>query len=189
MKKLDFIDRVDYDKLPIDIKNKRQLLTNLGKQLRKLDKRKDKLKLEIKTIQTETKSIKKQHTKLYKELEFINKSFVPKCYVQPYTKNNNPTIFLNLIIKHTKTTSVYLGKKVDVFNKLESHIGSKITERNYQYKINMFFDWKFKELVDYNDPNWLSEHSITFKNIMESLNDTKDDMMSFSERLSKLSTN
>jgi len=189
MKKLDFIDRVDYNKLPSDVKNKRQSLTDLGKQLRKLDRTKDKLKLEIKTIQTETKSFKKQYTKLYKELEHINKSFVPKCYVQSYTKNNNPTIFLNLIIKHTKTTSVYLGKKVDVFNKLEPHIGSKLTERNHQYKINMFFDWKFKELVDYNDPNWLSEHSILFKDIMESLNDTKDDMMSFSERLSELTTN
>ena len=73
-----------------------------------------------------------------------------------------------------------------MFNKLEPHIGSKLTERNYKIKINNFFDWKFKELVDYNDPNWLSEHSITFKNIMESL---EDDMMSFSERLSKLSTN
>ena len=74
MKKLDFIDRVDYNKLPIDVKNKRQLFTDLGKKLRKLDRRKDKLKLEIKTIQTETKSVKKEYTKLYKELEFINKS-------------------------------------------------------------------------------------------------------------------
>ena len=184
MKKLDFIDRVDYNKLPTDVKNKRQLLTDLGKKLRKLDRTKDKLKLEIKTIQTEIKSFKKQYTKLYKELEHINKSFVPKCYVQSYTKNNNPTIFLNLIIKHTKTTSVYLGKKVDVFNKLESHIDGKLTERNHQYKINSFFDYKMSELVDYDDPNWMLKNTITFKNIISSLNDSKDDTkMSFGEML------
>ena len=190
MKKLDFIDRVDYNKLPTDVKNKRQSLTDLGKQLRKLDKRKDKLKLEIKTIQTETKSFKKQYTKLYKDLEFINKSYLPKCYIQPYTKGDNSTIYLNLMIKHTKSTSIYLGKKVDVFNKLESHIDGKLTERNYQYKINSFFDYKMSELVDYDDPNWMLKNTITFKNIINSLNDSKDDnTMSFGEMLKQYTTN
>ena len=76
MKKLDFIDRVDYDKLPIDVKNKRQLLTDLGKKLRKLDKRKDKLKLEKKQ-KKELEKKKKVDIKT-KEVEVLSKDDIVK---------------------------------------------------------------------------------------------------------------
>ena len=97
IKKLDYIDRVDYDKLPQSFKDNRQKLTELGKQLRKLEKDKTKYQSKLSSIKTDLKELTKQYNKLYNELKPINNNYSPKCYCIEYTKGNNPTKYLNLV--------------------------------------------------------------------------------------------
>ena len=180
MKKLDFIDRVEYNKLPQSYKDKRKKLTQLSKELRRLDKKKDKLKVEIKLIQSQTKSLNKTHNLLYKELEFINKSYLPNCYVYSYRKGKNKqnNEYLNLVIKHSlKTISIYLGKKESVIKKLQQHI-TNLNNRNYPTKINDFLKVKISELIKYDNPNWIIENTIKFNEILNGLEDDTD--MTFS---------
>ena len=55
--KISFIDRVDYDKLPQPFKDKRQQLTVLGRQLRKLEKDKIKYQSKLTSIKTDFKPL------------------------------------------------------------------------------------------------------------------------------------
>ena len=98
IKKLDYIDRVDYDKLPQSFKDNRKKLTELGKQLRKLEKDKTKYQSKLTSIKTDFKVLKKQYYKIYNELLPINHNYSPKCYCIEYTKGNNPTEYLNLVM-------------------------------------------------------------------------------------------
>ena len=78
---LDYISKSDYENLPQSYKDKRQQLTNIGKSIDKLTKRKNKINNELQSIYTETKTLKKQYTELYNDLQFFNKQYLPKCYV------------------------------------------------------------------------------------------------------------
>ena len=78
IKKLDYIDRVDYDKLPQSFKDNRKKLTELGKQLRKLEKDKIKYQSKLTSIKTDLKDLTKQYNKLYNELKPININYSPK---------------------------------------------------------------------------------------------------------------
>lgn len=185
MKKLDYLDKLDYEKLPQSYKDTKSQFHIISRELIKLDKKKDKLKLELKSITVNRKSIKKQHTKLYKELEFINKSYLPKCYVVIDNKNSGQ--FLNLIIKHQSNITMYLGKKEYVIKELKPFINN-LNNYNFKSKINDFMSIQIGELITTNDPNWFYLNQPTFSDILKTLNDTKDDsMMSFNERLKQLS--
>ena len=126
---LDYISKSDYENLPQSYKDKRQQLTDLGKSLDKLNRRKDKINNELQTIYSSTKSLKKQYTKLYNDLQFFNQQFLPKCYVVIDKRSNND--YLTLVIKHTKTTSIYLGKKDNVIDKLKPYINN-LNNKNYK---------------------------------------------------------
>ena len=119
IKKLDYIDRVDYDKLPQSFKDNRKKLTELGKQLRKLEKDKTKYQSKLTSIKTDLKDLTKQYNKLYNELKPININYSPKCYCTEYTKGDNPTKYLNLVIKLKDTTmswTIDINSDDDIFN-------------------------------------------------------------------------
>ena len=179
IKKLDYIDRVDYDKLPQSFKDNRQKLTELGKQLRKLEKDKTKYQYKLNSTKTDLKELTKQYNKLYNELKPININYSPKCYCVPYTKKNNPTEYLNLVIGSNKKTTIYLGKKNKVIQQLKPYI-DRLNNKNYVYLIGQFLEEKIGDLVDYDNPNWIIQNSPKFKDILNSL-DNKE--MSFSEYL------
>lgn len=179
IKKLDYIDRVDYDKLPQSFKDNRQKLTELGKQLRKLEKDKTKYQSKLSSIKTDLKELTKQYNKLYNELKPINNNYSPKCYCIEYTKGNNPTKYLNLVIKSNKKTTIYLGKTDKVIQQLKPYI-NRLNSKNYPYLIGEFLEDKISELVDYDNPNWIIQNSPKFKDILSSLD---NDKMSFGDYL------
>jgi len=188
MKKLDYLDKLDYEKLPQSYKDTKSQFHIVSRELIKLDKKKDKLKLELKSITVNRKSIKKQHTKLYKELEFINKSYLPKCYVVIDNKNSGQ--FLNLIIKHQSNITMYLGSKEFVIESLKPFINN-LNNYNFKSKINDFMEIKISELITINDPNWFFKNQPKFKDILITLNTINDDTieddntMTFGEMLKK----
>ena len=184
--KISFIDRVDYDKLPQPFKDKRQQLTVLGRKLRKLEKDKIKYQSKLTSIKTDFKVLKKQYYKIYNELLPINHNYSPKCYCIEYTKGNNPTEYLNLVIKSVKKTTIYLGKTDKVIQQLKPYI-NRLSRNNYIYLIGDFLENKISELVDYDNPNWIIQNSPKFKDILSSL-DSVNSNMSFGEML-KVMTN
>ena len=79
-------------------------------------------KLSWDSIKTDLKELTKQYNKLYNELKPINNNYSPKCYCIEYTKGNNPTKYLNLVIKSNKKTTIYLGKTDKVIQQLKPYI-------------------------------------------------------------------
>ena len=183
---LDYIKNVDYDSLPQSYKDLRQQLTDVGKQYDKIKRDKKKLNDKLQIIYKEQKSVSKQYTKLYNQLKFINKSYSPKCYVIDQLRNN--VNYLMFKIDHTKSTTIYLGKKDEVINTLlQPHI-KNLNNRNYKIKINNFLTNKITELIDYNDPNWLDKNKINLDvilNTIDKVNNDNDDKLSFGEMLKK----
>ena len=187
IKKLDYIDRVDYDKLPQSFKDKRQQLTVLGRQLRKLEKDKIKYQSKLTSIKTDLKDLTTQYNKLYNELKPININYSPKCYCIEYPKGTNPTKYLNLVIKSNKKTTIYLGKTDKVIQQLKPYINKLSRKSDYKYLIGDFLGDKISETVDYENPNWIIQNSPKFKDILSSL-DSVNSNMSFGEML-KVMTN
>ena len=81
----------------------------------------DKINHTINTIETYKKrlidlkndlnDLNLENIKLYNQLKFIKKSYVPKIYVNIYTKNKRPIKYVNLIINHFNySKTIYLGK-------------------------------------------------------------------------------
>ena len=174
---LTFIKDVNYDRLPQHFKDKRQQLSELGRTIDKLNRRKDKIKKELQTIYTSSKSLNKQYTQLYKELQFFNKQYTPKCYVVIDKRYEDD--YLNLVIKHTKTTSIYLGRKDKVIKQLKPYIKT-LTNTNYKTKLNDFLSKQIRKLIDYDNPNFILEKSIYFKDILRMLEDDNKSKSIFS---------
>ena len=167
MKQLDYLDKIDYNKLPLSYKDNKKQFHSVSRTIKKLNNKKQKIKLEIKEINSELKSFKKQQTKLFNDLKFINKNYNPKCYV--IYDNKNGVDYLNLVVKHLgKSKPIYLGKKINVYDKLKD----KLTNLNYKQKhnfknkLNDYFENKMKKMLDYNNPNKLLTDRILFKDLI-----------------------
>ena len=165
---LDYISKNDYQSLPQQYKDKRQQLTDLGRTIDKLNRRKDKINKELQTIYTSSKSLNKQYTQLFKELQFFNKQYIPKCYVVIDKRYEDD--YLNLVIKHTKTTSIYLGRTDKIIEQLKPFIPN-LNNKNYKIKLNDFLSQQIRKLIDYDNPNFILENTIKFKDILKMLND------------------
>ena len=170
---LDYISKSDYENLPQSYKDKRQQLTNIGKSIDKLTKRKNKINNELQSIYTETKTLKRQYTELYNDLQFFNKQYLPKCYVVINYKGKNKTEFLNLVIKHTKTTSIYLGEKNKVIKTLKPY-SKNLNNKNFKTVINDLLSTQIRKLIDFNQPNYIVENTILFKDILKVLDDNDE---------------
>ena len=150
---LDYISKSDYENLPQSYKDKRQQLTNIGKSIDKITKRKNKINNELQSI--------------------FNKQYLPKCYVVINYKGKNKTEFLNLVIKHTKTTSIYLGEKNKVIKTLKPY-SKNLNNKNFKTVINDLLSTQIRKLIDFNQPNYIVENTILFKDILKVLDDNDE---------------
>ena len=166
MRKLDYLDKVDYEKLPQSIKDTKSKFHVLNKEIKKLNKRKQKIQQELNLINVDLKSLSKQHTELFNDLKFINKNYNPRCYVVYNTKNGEE--YLNLVVKHLgKSKPIYLGKPYNVWEKLKlktSNLNYRNKE-NFKNKLNIYFEEKIGERLDYSNPKKLLTDKILFKDL------------------------
>ena len=59
--------------------------------------------------------LSKENIKLYNQLKFIKKNYLPRIYLNMYIKNNNPVKYVNLIIKYFDySRTIYLGKYLNI---------------------------------------------------------------------------
>ena len=59
--------------------------------------------------------LSKENIKLYNQLKFIKKNYLPRIYLNIYIKNNRPVKYVNLIIKYFDySRTIYLGKYLNI---------------------------------------------------------------------------
>ena len=164
MKQLDYLDKIKYDKLPLSYKDNKKQFHSVSRTITKLNNRKQKIKLEIKEINSELKSFKKQQTELFNDLKFINKNYNPKCYINSFYKNDIE--YLNLIIKHSNISKpIYLGKPKNVLDKMKP-IVPNLTLKNIKTKLTLYFTDKVKSHLDYSNPKLLLKNKLSFSDLI-----------------------
>ena len=122
IKKLSWLHREQYDSLPINYRDLKRQFNDSHTELKRKNKRYLKIKDEINELKNELRILSKQHNKLYNKLEFINKSYTLKSYLQSYSKNGKGE-YLQIIVKYLnislKNPTEFLSKTYTMGNIME----------------------------------------------------------------------
>lgn len=116
-----YIEKKDLDLLPLDYSNiGREYAVNFDK-INKKQQHLIVLKNKINTLKIELNELNSNNKKLFNQLKFIKKSYLPKVYIKVYQKNNNSQYYVNAIIRYFGASrTIYLGKK-DILSSLLSN--------------------------------------------------------------------
>ena len=69
----------------------------------------------INELENNIYNLSKENIKLYNQLKFIKKNYLPRIYLNIYIKNNRPVKYVNLIIKYFDySRTIYLGKYLKI---------------------------------------------------------------------------
>lgn len=118
-----YIEKKDLDLLPLDYSNiGREYAVNFDK-INKKQQHLIVLKNKINTLKIELNELNSNNKKLFNQLKFIKKSYLPKVYIKVYQKNNNSQYYVNAIIRYFgESRTIYLGKKDILFSLLSNNI-------------------------------------------------------------------
>ena len=109
------IEKNDLAKLPISyVSLGKKYSSNYDKINRSLSKIKE-AKFLINELENNIDILSKENIKLYNQLKFIKKNYLPRIYINIYIKNNKPAKYVNLIIKYFDySRTIYLGKYLNI---------------------------------------------------------------------------
>ena len=109
------IEKNDLAKLPISyVSLGKKYSSNYDKINRSLSKIKE-AKFLINELENNIDILSKENIKLYNQLKFIKKNYLPRIYINIYIKNNKPEKYVNLIIKYFDySRTIYLGKYLNI---------------------------------------------------------------------------
>ena len=109
------IEKNDLAKLPISYASLgKKYSSNYDKINRSLSKIKE-AKYLINELENNIDILSKENIKLYNQLKFIKKNYLPRIYINIYIKNNKPVKYVNLIIKYFDySKTIYLGKYLNI---------------------------------------------------------------------------
>jgi len=118
-----YIEKKDLDLLPLDYSNiGREYAVNFDK-INKKQQHLIVLKNKINTLKIELNELNSNNKKLFNQLKFIKKSYLPKVYIKVYQKNNNSQYYVNAIIRYFgESRTIYLGKKDILLSLLSNNI-------------------------------------------------------------------
>jgi hypothetical protein len=106
-----------YDTLPTELREEMKLYWRNNTKIKQLDKKKDKLLIQLKVIRDELKTLKKHQTKSLPNIRYVNKNFIPTISFSLDKRNTIPSLICVLKIKGI-SKSIYCGKIEDVKKKL-----------------------------------------------------------------------
>ena len=89
MEYLDNLSDVEWNQLPTDYKNSKIEHTNTVRSIKRLEKQLINIDLKRKDIIKQIRLLKRAKTKLYNKLQFVNRNYKPKCYINSFYKNRN----------------------------------------------------------------------------------------------------
>ena len=169
IKRLSWLHDYQYKSLPKEYQKLKNEFNTLNTSLKKKIRRLDKIEEEIKVLKSDIKIESQRHNQLYSQLEFINKKYTPKSYLQTYSKNGKGE-YLQVIVKylnHPKT--IYLGSKVKVINSLSNYIPN-LNEKNYSFKIgNLLSPIIMEHFIKLDNPKQFLSLTYKMKDILEIL--------------------
>ena len=109
------IEKKDLALLPSSYQNLGELYSSNFEKMNKIISKINNAKKSIIDLNNSLDSITNENIKLYNQLKFIKKNYLPKIYVNIYVKNNKPNKYVNLIINYFDySKTIYLGKKNDI---------------------------------------------------------------------------
>ena len=164
MEYLDYLTDVEWNQLPTDYKNSKIEHTNTVRSIKRLEKQLINIDLKRKDIIKQIRLLKRDKTKLYNKLQFVNRNYNPKCYINSFYKNDIE--YLNLIIKYSNISKpIYLGKPKNVLDKMKP-IVPNLTLKNIKTKLTLYFTDKVKSHLDYSNPKLLLKNKLSFSDLI-----------------------
>ena len=127
------IEKKDLDNLPSSYKevaiNYSSNYNNIQKKVNEINK----LKKRINSLNNDVEILLDATKTIYNQLKFIKKNYLPRIYVNSYTKNNKYQKYLNVVVNYFGTSkTIYLGKMESVlasFN-IDSNLSEKRLKQN-----------------------------------------------------------
>ena len=169
LKRLSWLHSYQYNSLPSEYKVMKKDYNKIRSELLRKIKRLDKIKDEVKCLNDEIGILSQKHNKLFRELEFINKSYNPKIYLNTYSKIGKGE-YCQLIIKSMNTTkTIYLGSKSKIIGSFYNYIPN-LTINNYEYKVSEFLKPIITQhFIKLNNPKSFLSNTFRLKDIIELL--------------------
>ena len=138
MNKKYFIEKKDLDLLPESYSNLGEEFAKNFVKIQKKHTHLNELKERINNLTDELTGLVVDNRRIYNQLKFIKKSYVPKIYLKVYRKNNNPQFYTHVVIRYFNISkTVYLGKRDYIISLLSDKIRS-LNNRNFSNKLLIF---------------------------------------------------
>ena len=169
IKRLSWLHDYQYESLPKEYKDLKNEFNTLNTSLKRKSRRLDKIVEEMNGLKRDIKIEFQQHNQLHSRLQFINKKYTPKSYLQTYSKNGKGE-YLQVIIKYLNTTkTIYLGSKKKVIDSLSNYIPN-LNDKNYNLKIGDFISPVIMEhFIKLSNPKEFLSITYKMKDILEVL--------------------
>ena len=111
------IEKKDLSLLPSSYQHLGKLYSSNFEKMNKIISKINNAKKSIIDLNNSLDSITNENVKLYNQLKFVKKNYLPRIYINTYVKNNKPNKYVNLIINYFDySKTIYLGKKNDIEN-------------------------------------------------------------------------
>ena len=127
------IEKKDLDNLPPSYK---EIAINYSSNYNVIQKKVNeinKLKKKINSLNNDVEILLDDTKKLYNQLKFIKKNYLPRIYVKSYTKNNKHQNYINVVVNYFGVSkTIYLGKRERVLTSLniDSNLSDKRLKQN-----------------------------------------------------------
>ena len=128
------IEKKDLDNLPSSYKEVAIKYSNNYNIIQKKVNEINKLKKKINSLNNDVETLLYDTKKIYNQLKFIKKNYLPRVYVKSYTKNNKHQKYLNVVVNYFGISkTIYLGKRERVLASL--NIDTNLSEKRLKQNI------------------------------------------------------
>lgn len=163
------IEKRDLDNLPPSYK---EVAINYSSNYNIIQKKVNdinRLKKKINSLNNDVEALLYDTKKIYNQLKFIKKNYIPRIYIKSYTKNNKYQKYINIVVNYFGVSkTIYLGKREKVltsFN-IDSSLSEKKIKQNILTSISPFI---FKCCKDVKSKFDFIDLSITSKTIFTNI--------------------
>jgi hypothetical protein len=163
------IEKKDLDNLPPSYK---EVAINYSSNYNVIQKKVNeinKLKKKINSLNNDVEKLLYDTKRIYNQLKFIKKNYIPRIYIKSYTKNNKYQKYINIVVNYFGVSkTIYLGKRemvLTTFN-IDSSLSEKKIKQNILTSISPFI---FKSCRDVKSKFDFLDLSITSKAIFTNI--------------------
>ncbi|MDG2139810.1 MAG: hypothetical protein P8J77_06395 [Flavobacteriales bacterium] len=189
MDKKYYIEKKDLDLLPLAYSSIAKEYADNFDRINKKQQNLMELKEKINKLRINLNELNSNNKRLFNQLKFIKKSYVPRVYIKVYQKNNNAQYYVHAIIRHFGVSrTVYLGKKDFLSGLLYNNIKSFNKNRFSTILLKFIKPIIHNYLLSITNKNDFVNCTLNSRLFFSSLNSERQDTYTFSEYLRSLSS-